>query len=158
MRARSAAGLAVTCGVLLACSGSKEQDVLVTSSGTSGSTSGGTSSSGGMDGGADCPQELEPNDSKERSTLLAPTRCGIIQPVGDVDLLTFTLKPGTQKLEIKFQGQVKLTITVQGAGTVVLPGSSSVPFVRGKPYYVEIKPVDPNQPKVPWRVDVVETP
>lgn len=161
------------------CAGAKDQDVLDTGSSGGFASSGGPSSSGGttsggttsggasssgtngttVDGGASCTSEQEPNDGKDKANLLAPQRCGTIDSAGDVDFLTFTLKPTTQTLSLKYDGKVTLTVAVNGGQTVVLGGggSQTVPFVRGRPYYVEIKAIDPTA-KPAWRVDLIETP
>jgi hypothetical protein len=165
---------------LLGCAGAKDQDVLGSSSGTTSSSGGTTSSSGGttsssggttsssggttsssggtLDAGTPCVQEAEPNDSEDQANLLAPSRCGTISTANDVDFLTFTLKPTTQTLSLRYDGKVTLKVSVSGANTVVLGGggSQTVPFVRGQPYFVEIQALDKSRP--PWRVDLIETP
>jgi hypothetical protein len=173
----AAAGLAL----VVACSGAAKQDVLQgatdqSSGGTSGTsgtsgasgtsgtsgTSGasgtsGTSGTSGNDAGA-CPTEVEPNDHQAQANLLAPTRCGTIGTPNDTDFLTFTLKESTTKMQVKFDGRVTLTITVDGS-TVILGagGNQNVPFVQGKPYVVQVNALE--QKATPaWRVDLIESP
>jgi hypothetical protein len=174
---RTTAALLPVLAVVAACAGAKDQDVLgadetsgtsssstsSSSGGSSTSSSSGGSSSGSIDAGdppaPTCVQEAEPNDAKETANVVAPTRCGAIQPPGERDFLKFTLKPTTKSMSIKYEGRVTLTVTVEGADTVVLGGggSQTVPFVMGKPYYVEIRSTEKTA-RVPWRVDLVESP
>lgn len=164
----SAVGLAI----LAACGGSKSQEVLDNTSSTSSSSSGGASgapsssgasgtSNGGVDGssggGGTCTQEREPNDNKDTANPLAPSVCGVLEQNSDVDFLTFQLHQGTRSVSINFSGDVTLTVEVEGAQTVTLGGGSTqtVPFVMGKPYFVEVRAAT-HAAKTDWRVDLVE--
>jgi hypothetical protein len=159
-------------GLVVACSGATTQDVFSASpdggasSGTSGTSSGTTSSSstssGSVDAGAPdagpCTPEVEPNDTENQANELAPSRCGAIQPQTDVDFLTFTLKPTTSTMEVKFDGKVTLRITVANQTVTLGNGTGQkVPFVQGKPYFIEIQPTL-KQNSTPWRVDLLESP
>lgn len=133
-----------------------------TSGGTSGTTSGGTSgtTSGGVDasvdGAATCPPEVEPNDSPETANVLAPTRCGAIQPNSESDFLTFELQTKTTSMQIKFDGKVQLKVQVAGQSVTLGNGNApKVPFVKGQRYTIEIKATD-RATSVPWRVDLIE--
>ena len=132
-----------------------------TSGGTSGTTSGGTSgTSGGVDAGADgaatCPPEVEPNDSPDTANVLAPTRCGAIQPNSESDFLTFELQPKTTSMQITFEGKVELKVQVAGQSVTLVNGSApKVPFVKGQRYTIEIKATE-RATSVPWRVDLIE--
>ena len=166
-------GLAVNGG----CSGATPQESLqsqptsggtsgatsgATSGGTSGATSGGTSgtTSGGLDGSADgaaaCPPEVEPNDSADTANLLAPTRCGAIQPNSESDFLTFMLKDKTTSMQNKFDGKVELKVDVANQTVTLGNGNApKVPFVKNAKYVIEIKATD-RANSVPWRVDLIE--
>ena len=151
-----------------ACSGAAEQDVFqAPSAGGASNTSGGTTSGGTTSGGAvdasatdaaaaDCTAEAEPNDARDEANTLAPSRCGVIQPNSESDFLTFQLAPKSTSMQIKFDGQVTLKVEVDG-DAVTLGGGKfpSVPFVRGKRYFIEIKATD-RATSVPWRVDLIE--
>lgn len=102
--------------------------------------------------------EQEPNDSKELANLLVTNRCGTLSSANDVEFLTFTLQATTQTLALNYAGRVTLTVSVDGGKTVVLGGggSQTVPFARGKPYFVQIQATDASRPA--WRVDLIETP
>lgn len=145
---------------LLACAGSTPQDVFesASDSGTTTGNDGGTTiDSGTTDTGAPCPQETEPNDGKDTATALNPLRCGALTPSSDQDFLTFTLKPATKTLRIDFDGKVTLKVDVEGAQSVVLGSGNNppVPFVQGKPYFVQVLAADKTN-RVPWRVSLVE--
>lgn len=157
-----------------ACSGAAEQDVFQTpgAAGSSGNTSGGNTSGGTTSGGnssggavdasapdtssAGCTAEAEPNDARDEANTLAPSRCGVIQPNSESDFLTFQLAPKSTSMQIKFDGQVTLKVEVDG-DAVTLGGGKfpSVPFVKGKRYFIEIKAAE-RATSVPWRVDLIE--
>jgi hypothetical protein len=170
-------GLALATTTAAACGGATPQEALdsqpvagstsggtsgATSGGTSGATSGGTSgtTSGGLDasidGAASCPPEVEPNDSRDMANVLAPTRCGAIQPNSESDFLTFELGAKTTSMQIKFDGKVQLKVEV-GGQTVTLGNGNApkVPFQKGQRYIIEIKATD-RATSVPWRVDLIE--
>jgi hypothetical protein len=172
----AAGGFALLVG-FVACSGSSTQDVLQATSGngasggtsgtsggtsgTSGGTSGTSGGTSGTSGSADsgvCTPEQEPNNTAATANVLAPVRCGNIDTPQDVDFLTFTLQPTTRSMRIKFDGKVKLTVNVEGNPAVVLTTGTdvAVPFVMGKPYYVEVQPAQGGS-NISWRVELVET-
>ncbi len=173
----SLAALAVIAACAPGCSGATAQESLesqptsgatsggtsgATSGGTSGATSGGTSgnTSGGVDasvdGAATCPPEVEPNDSPDTANLLAPTRCGAIQPNSESDFLTFSLKEATTSMQIKFDGKVELKVNVANQSVTLGNGSApKVPFVKNAKYVIEIKATE-RATSVPWRVDLIE--
>jgi hypothetical protein len=162
----------------LGCTGAEPQDVLdpspssataSASGGTSGSSglpsnngsSGNTTTSGGatdasVDASGPCPDEDEPNDDRETANVLAPVRCGVLQPNSDSDFLTFVLQPTSTSLQFKFSGQVTLKIEVDGSSVTLGGGDKpKVPFVKGSRYTVEIKATACDN-KVPWRVELIE--
>ncbi len=168
-------------GALLAagCSGAETQDVLAqtasssgttstsgstgTSGGTSGTTSGGTTSgaSGGTSGTASgCVQEEEPNDDSAQANVLSPARCGTLDGGGDIDVLSFTLRPTTKELSLNFTGRIKMLVTIEGAEKVVYELSAerqdAVPFQRDGRYFVEVQRNRGAGDAVAWRVEVVE--
>jgi hypothetical protein len=117
-------------------------------------TSGGVDAS--VDAAATCPPEVEPNDSPETANVLAPTRCGAIQPNSESDFLTFMLKDKTTSMQIKFDGKVELKVTVANQSVTLGNGSTpKVPFVKGAQYIIEIKATE-RATSVPWRVDLIE--
>jgi len=152
--------IALALGLVAACAGPKEQDVL---NGTpslasdNGTTSGGTTS-----GGTTTPTcgsaEDEPNDDEYHANKIDGTICGTISPQGDTDWLTFTLKPSTQSLALQFSGSVRLRVMVEGHGTTELTPNSAgaVPFVKNKPYYVQVAAFKDSQSSQVWQVTVVE--
>jgi hypothetical protein len=154
-------GLALATTTAAACGGATPQEALDSqpvAGSTSGATSGGTS--GGLDASTDsaasCPSEVEPNDSRDMANVLAPTRCGAIQPNSESDFLTFQLGAKTTSMQIKFDGKVQLKIEV-GTQTVTLGNGNApkVPFQKGQRYTIEIKATD-RATSVPWRVDLIE--
>ena len=173
------AGLVIATAPNAACGGATPQEALesqptpgtsgatsggtsgATSGGTSGTTSGGTSGTSGgvdasVDGAATCPPEVEPNDSPETANVLAPTRCGAIQPNGESDFLTFVLQDKTTSMQLKFDGKVQLKVQVAGQNVTLGNGNApKVPFVKGQRYSIEIKATD-RATSVPWRVDLIE--
>lgn len=169
------AWLGPICVLLSACGGAKDQDVLAesssgasSSSSSSGASSGSTggssgSSNGSVESGSDaaaaCLDEDEPNNRKNSANALSRSRCGAVQPAGDTDFLTFKLQEGTKTISLKYEGKITLTVSVDGASTVVLGGGGNqvVPFVQGKPYFIEIRSSE-KAARVPWRVDLLETP
>ncbi len=177
----SLVGLAVTVACAPGCSGATAQESLesqptsgassgatsggtsgATSGGTSGATSGGTSgnTSGGVDasvdGAATCPPEVEPNDSPDTANVLAPTRCGAIQPNSESDFLTFQLKEATTSMQIKFDGKVELKVNVGNQSVTLGNGNApKVPFQKNAKYVIEIKATE-RATSVPWRVDLIE--
>lgn len=156
----------------LACGGADKQDVLdapsasTGSSGTTstsggatsgGTTSGGTTSSGGADGGtssggAGCESETEPNDNENQANLLSSSLCGQIGTNSDVDFLTFTLPMSAKTMKLTFDGPVTLKVSVDGANSVTLKAGSTqgVPFVKGKPYFIEVQ----GTKGASWRVNL----
>ena len=157
--------IALALGLVAACAGPKEQDVL---NGTpslasdNGTTSGGTTSGGTTSGGTTTPTcgsaEDEPNDDEYHANKIDGTICGTISPQGDTDWLTFTLKPSTQSLALQFSGSVRLRVMVEGHGTTELTPNSAgaVPFVKNKPYYVQVAAFKDSQSSQVWQVTVVE--
>lgn len=145
------------------CGGASKQDVLgsdpaaSSSGGTSGTSgaSGTSGTSGAADASAACPQETEPNNSRATANTVAPTICGVINPNGESDFLTFQLKPTSTSLAITFTGQVSLKVEAGGT-TVTLGGGGSgvVGFFKGQRYLIEVKATVDGA--VPWRVDLIE--
>jgi hypothetical protein len=114
--------------------------------------------------------EEEPNDDRDAANVVDPTRCGAIlltassDPDGgagdaaaELDYLTFTLKPATKSFYIQFQGDVILTVDVEGKPTTTITKTSSppVPFVRDKPYFIQIK--SETGKRANWRVTIFES-
>ena len=58
-------------------------------------------------------------------------------------------------MQLRFDGKVLLRVEIDG-NTVTLGngGSPKIPFVKGKPYYIEIKAAE-RATSVPWRVDLI---
>jgi hypothetical protein len=131
------------------------------------------------EGGVPCVQggllEEEPNDDTTTANELSPTdagctapgcsRCGVIfvtdldaGPDGgtESDFLTFTVRPGVKDFYLQFAGNVTLTVTVEGHPPVVISQTQSptLPLVRGKPYFVEVKSASGK--KQTWRVTLFE--
>jgi hypothetical protein len=128
--------------------------------------------------------EEEPNDDPDAANQLrydvdaaclksagGCTRCGVIfledpdsgADAGDggteVEFVTFDLQPTTKSFYVEYEGDVTLTITIDGeAGTYVVGKGQppvTIPAKLGKHYYVE---VTSNTGKItPWRVTLYET-
>ncbi|MBX3187753.1 MAG: hypothetical protein KF819_12090 [Labilithrix sp.] len=113
--------------------------------------------------------EEEPNDDRDAANVVDPTRCGAIlmtatsdgdggagDAAAEVDFLTFTLKPATTSFFIQFQGDVILKVDVEGKPTTTITKTTSpaVPFVRDKPYFIEIR--SETGRRANWRVTVFE--
>ena len=108
--------------------------------------------------------EEESNDDKDAANTIDPTRCGAIlltadggtdAGVAESDFLTFALKPATKNFYIQFAGDITLTITVDNQTVIFTPTSQPpVPFVRDKPYFIQVKSVDGK--KQNWRVTIFE--
>lgn len=157
-------------GLLVACSGPETQAVLsgtpgVVSTASGGNsngddnTSGGNSNGGNSNGGVDCGNpEDEPNDEQDEANKFSGTICGEIDPKGDEDWITFTLKPTTQTLSLQFSGRVRLRVRVGDRGTTELTpdGAGAVPFVRNTPYYVQVVAYTDSESSQAWSVTVVE--
>lgn len=158
-------------GLLVACSGPETQSVLNGTPGSASTTSGGNTSgddnaSGGNSNGGnsnggvaacDNPED-EPNDDEDEANKFSGTICGEIDPKGDEDWITFTLKPTTQTLSLQFSGRVRLRVRVEGRGTTELTpdGAGAVPFVRNTPYYVQVVAYTDSESSQAWSVTVVE--
>lgn len=176
MRRRSVVSAFVFLLFAIGCSGSKQQDVLGSSSGSgtsgsstsssSGGTSGtssssgttsGSSSGGGADSGAPCDEEHEPNDDPSQANTLVSSTCGALSPTSETDYLTFTLTPNTKTMNLTFDGDIKIRITVQGKQVDVTPTSNtSIPFVTGHPYLLQIQAYQ-EATQIPWRVNLART-
>jgi hypothetical protein len=120
-----------------------------------------------FEGGVPCVQggilEIEPNDSAGTATPFTTSICGAVLPGGDAgdaatesDFATFTLQSATSSFYVEFAGDVSLVITVDNQTVTLTPTSfPSIPFVKGKPYIVEVKA---NQPqRTFWRVSLFES-
>ncbi len=157
--------------LVVACGGADKQDVLdeapgatsgtsststSSSSSTGGASSSGASSTGGIDaggtssGGPSCDREKEPNDNQGSANTLVTSLCGTITSAGDVDFLTFTLPSSAKGVNLGFSGSVVLRVSVDGANAVTLKAGSTqpIPFVKGRPYLVEIRA----EAKADWKV------
>lgn len=130
------------------------------------------------DGGVPCVQggllEEEPNDDTTTANHMSPTDAGCTQPgcsrcgvvfvtdldagadAGESDFLTFSVRPGVKDFYLQFAGNVTLTVTVEGKPPVVITQTQSptLPLVRDKPYYVEVKSANGKQQT--WRVTLFE--
>ncbi len=178
--------MALAWAALLACGGSTKQDVLEgtsssssgtsgtgTSSGTSGGTSSGTSgtgtssgtsgtgtsggtSSGKTDASTVCPDETEPNDSKDQANPFTTAMCGALSPDTDTDVITFKTSPTTSNLRIDYTGKVVVTVSVNNKIVVLAPGVP-VPVDKNSQYFVTIKAQSRDSKPIPWRVDVTES-
>jgi hypothetical protein len=119
--------------------------------------------------------EEEPNDDTTTANALSPadagcaapgcSRCGAILTSdpgaggdggAESDFLTFEVRPNVNNFYLQFGGNVTLTVTVEGHAPIVITQTSSptLPLVRGKPYYVEVKSV--NGKRQNWRVTLFE--
>lgn len=164
-----------------ACGGAKDQDVLAessSSSGSSGSTSkagssggGGTSSSGAStsssggshvdpvaDGGGSCEQEREPNDLPKQANELTTSSCGVLSNGSDKEYLTFELPQGTKTMSLTFEGDIVMRVFVEGQDVVTISPKSNppIPFVIGKPYYIEVTAFSGGKQPT-WRVNLERT-
>jgi hypothetical protein len=111
--------------------------------------------------------EEEPNDDPDAANTLAPTRCGAIlltadggtgsPTIAESDFLTFTLPTTTNTFFIQFSGDVSLKVDVEGNPSVTITPTTSaaVPFVKGKPYFIEVRSL--NGKKAFWRVTVFQS-
>jgi hypothetical protein len=160
--------------VAAACSGATDQEVLgptqssgstSASGGSSSGTSGGAGSSGSSSGStsgdpipAGCPAEQEKNDGREQANVLSTSLCGEVTPQDHVDFVTFKIQPATKEMKLDYKGGVRLKVEVEGADTVELSPTSNetVPFVPGKPYFIEIRALERNEPAT-WRLDLIES-
>lgn len=120
--------------------------------------------------------EEEPNDDTEHANTLAPTVCGVIfardpdagTDAGEdadadagagkteSDFVTFTLKSTTKSFFLQFSGKVNLHLTVEGQPAVDISATSSptLPLVKDKPYYIEVRSSEDK--RTPWRVTLFE--
>jgi hypothetical protein len=110
-------------------------------------------------GGVPCVQggvlEVEPNDDASTANELAPTVCGAVLPGTEVDVLKFRLQSRSKSMFIGFDGNVSLTVTVDGQTVVVTPQSNpAIPFVKNKDYTVEVRSMD--QARQNYRVTIFE--
>jgi hypothetical protein len=153
-------------GSSVACSGSETQDVFTApgaaTSGNTGASSGTAVGGGSTDASrpegssSACTSEVEPNDSRDDANTLAPERCGLIQASSESDFLTFELDNKSKTMELKFEGEVTLKVTVDGDSVTLGDGKfPGVPFVKDKRYVVEVKAIG-NGGNVPWRVELVQ--
>lgn len=132
-----------------------------------------------LDSGIPCVQggveEMEPNDDKGSANTLAPTVCGVVaegnagdagdagDDAGDAavgstsDFLTFQLQADTKSFFLQFAGDISMTVEVEGNAPVVISPQSSptLPFVKDKPYFVEVKSLNGKQTN--WRVTLFES-
>lgn len=106
--------------------------------------------------------EEEPNDDKDAANPTMPTRCGAVLLTADggtaeSDFLTFTLKQTTTNFFIQFSGDVSLKVEVEGSPPVTITPTTSptLPLVKGKPYFIEVKSLMANK-KANWRVTIFE--
>ena len=77
-------------------------------------------------------------------------------PATEVDFLKFKVKAATHSMNLGFDGNVALTVTVDGQTVVVSPQRSpSIPVVKGKEYTVEVRSMDQNRQN--YRVTVFES-
>lgn len=126
------------------------------------------------EGGIPCVQggvvEVEPNQSAAQATPFTTSICGVIAPASgsdaavvpdaasnaESDFTTFTLKSSTSSFFVQFSGDVTLVITVDGQSVTLTPTSfPAIPFVKGKPYIVEVKAN--TSAKTFWRVSLFES-
>ena len=111
--------------------------------------------------------EVEPNDDESTANVLNPsstppskaTRCGAVLLTGDGgtpenDFLTFHLQPTTTNFYLQYQGNIKLTVTVDGSAPVVSPFDGGIPFNKNDGYYVEVNSA--NTKAANWRVTLFE--
>lgn len=195
-------------GVIAACSGSDQQDVIAAPDAAADQTTADTSTpeTGGFDastdntvsdaardnfvidagipnvldaggiyeGGVPCVVggllETEPanDDANGADNMNAqnPTRCGAtINGLGvdggqDLDYMKFRLENSTQSFFVYFEGNVKLTVTVEmpdgGISTSVLTPTSSqpIPYVQNKFYTVKLEAL--NGGRENWRVTLFQ--
>lgn len=129
----------------------------------------------GNDGGIPCVQggvaEIEPNQAAGQATPFTTSICGVIESAGgandaaavpdaalgaESDFATYTLKSTTSSFYVQFSGDITLVITVDGQTVTLTPTSfPAIPFVKGKPYIVEVKAN--TSAKTFWRVSLFES-
>jgi hypothetical protein len=104
-----------------------------------------------------CEGEKEPNDGKQDANALNPARCGTVSR-DDKDFLQFRLKPQTKEMFLRFAGNVRLRVDVDGQETVELTPDShpKVEFVRDADYTIEVTKYGDDGADADWRVEVVE--
>jgi hypothetical protein len=127
--------------------------------------------------------EEEPNDDTANANTLNPnpllpeagkaqsrsTRCGVMFLVGadggdagndsglvpELEYLTFQLQSTTKSFFVQYGGNVVLKVEVEGHPPVTIPSpDASIPFVKNKPYYIQVKSADGKSQK--WRVTLFE--
>jgi hypothetical protein len=110
------------------------------------------------DAGATCTPETESNNDPTTANQLAGSVCGTLNPTSELDYLTFTLPANTKTMDLTFQGNVKLLVSVEGLAPVELSPSSNppVPFAPGKKYLIKISAASGGG-KIDWRVNLVVT-
>jgi hypothetical protein len=75
--------------------------------------------------------------------------------VAELEYLTFQLQPTTKSFYVQYGGNVVLKVEVEGHAPVTIPSAdASIPFVKNKPYYVQVKSADGKSQK--WRVTLFE--
>jgi hypothetical protein len=127
--------------LIVACSGATRSDL-------EDPTQGGTAPPpGSSDGGAVTCQggtpEIEPNNTPATANPINGEVCGIIDPPTESDFFTFTPPQTAKGISLSFTGKIDVTVTVAGT-TVTLSAAShpDIPFVKGRPYVLEVKSAD----------------
>jgi len=123
---------------------------------------------GGPEGGIACFEggelEEEPNDTPETANVLRPTRCGIVEVPdageladgGESDWLTFELSDASSRFFVYYEGNVRVFVETDGQAPVdiTLNDAGDLSFVKGQPYFVEVRSKDGQSQ--PWKVRLFE--
>jgi hypothetical protein len=105
--------------------------------------------------------EEESNDTPDTANTMAPTVCGATLPGTESDFVTFQLKPTTTSFLLYFDGNVSLTVSVEGGDggvqtvTVTPTSFPPLPLLIGKKYSIEIRSLDKQRQN--WRVSLFES-
>lgn len=106
-----------------------------------------------------CTQEKELNNEPGTANELVDSVCGTLLPASELDYLTFTLPEKAKSMNLTYEGNVKLRISVEGFDPVELSSSNNpqVPFAPGKQYIIRVSADGGGAVKIDWRVNVVHT-
>lgn len=119
-----------------------------------------------LDGGPLCVEggevEEEPNDTTAEANELRPTRCGIVEVTdggadgGESDFLTFQLGDASTEFFLQYAGDVSVVVETDGQAPVDITATPppTLPFVKGQPYFVEVRSATGKSQ--PWRVTLFE--
>jgi hypothetical protein len=118
-----------------------------------------------LDGGLECyaggEPEVESNDTLETANVLHYVRCGLVtggSSGGESDWLTFEVPDAATGFNLYYHGQVHAYVQVGAAGLrtdITVPGQR-LPFVKGQPYYVEVRSTDGGTQS--WQIILADVP